>query len=431
MTNNLFQLKTYSYNNILDIELLFKSLDLFIMELKHDKTSYINLLIKINGIEEDSNIELTYSLFNRTPLDLNNLEDINKYKHKLVQYCNTLSDHYKDIFIHNLIFNYIILNEVQYNQHKGYSLKLNEDVMNLPKTILDKNLKHSLLPVEPSDQFNDVQLSDDSFKRTLDNKTLFYKNGKIELLLKQVNNLKFMKTLKPNKYISKNLMCLDIETFVSTNPKVGISTHIPYCISLYLESKKDEVISKSFISSGSINNVVNNEDLFNDLFDYLFQPCFHNYIIYIHNSSSFDMIFLFKLLLKYKNINKIKPIIKDSKFINLEIYFKVDGKDKIFKVSFRDSYLLLPNSLSNLAKAFKVEDKGIFPYSFVNDFNLNYDGKVPDYVYFDTNKVSLEDYLNYNVFFSLYNKYWNLLDESKKYCELDCKSLFNFFKELR
>ena len=130
------------------------------------------------------------------------------------------------------------------------------------------------------------------------------------------------------------------------------------------------------------------------------------------------MIFLFNKITSYKLVSHIKPIIKDGKFINLEVFYEI--KDKTYKISFRDSYLLLPNSLSKLSKAFNPSEyyKGIFPYSFVNESNLNYEGVVPDYVYFDKEKVtspSEDEYLEYKQSFINNNKQWNLLDESSKY----------------
>ncbi len=41
--------------------------------------------------------------------------------------------------------------------------------------------------------------------------------------------------------------------------------------------------------------------------------------------------------------------------------------------------------LSNLAKSFSVDEKGVFPYDFVNDRDINeldYIGKVPIFKYF-------------------------------------------------
>ena len=70
---------------------------------------------------------------------------------------------------------------------------------------------------------------------------------------------------------------------------------------------------------------------------------------------------------------------------------------KEVKIQFRDSLLTLPASLRNLSKSFRVESKGIFPYNFVNDVNINldYKGEVPGYNFF--NKVSESDYNDYKV----------------------------------
>ena len=65
---------------------------------------------------------------------------------------------------------------------------------------------------------------------------------------------------------------------------------------------------------------------------------------------------------------------------------------------------MLPSSLRKLARAFNVEDKGIFPYRFVNSLNLDYEGTVPDFKYF--NKITIEQYNNYLNIFK--NKEWNL-----------------------
>ena len=52
----------------------------------------------------------------------------------------------------------------------------------------------------------------------------------------------------------------------------------------------------------------------------------------------------------------------------------------------------------------------------MNANNLSYEGVVPEYSYFDTEKVSKVEYLEYKQRFIDDNKQWNLLDESRKYC---------------
>lgn len=130
-----------------------------------------------------------------------------------------------------------------------------------------------------------------------------------------------------------------------------------------------------------------------DLFDTLLQSSYNGYNIYIHNGSSFDLIFLLKYLANIKGVN-LTPTYKDGKFLNLKIYYK-EGNKK-FNLSIKDSMLLLPSSLADLAKSFNLDDdKDIFPYTFPNKNNLDYMGPVPAYKYFDNKKVSLEQYNDY------------------------------------
>ena len=114
---------------------------------------------------------------------------------------------------------------------------------------------------------------------------------------------------------------------------------------------------------------------------------------------------LFRLILTIKNkfifllkelseIGIIEPLLKEGKILNINFRFKInENKDGLLK--FRDSYLLLPNSLRELTQSFNVEDKSIFPYNFVNDSNvdLNYVGNVPDLKYFSN--ITIDQYNEY------------------------------------
>nr|YP_010697778.1 hypothetical protein P1R16_mgp18 [Porodaedalea niemelaei]WCF76674.1 hypothetical protein [Porodaedalea niemelaei] len=154
----------------------------------------------------------------------------------------------------------------------------------------------------------------------------------------------------------------------------------------------------------------------------LFSKKNHGKTVYIHNSSSFNLIFLLKYIIKYPS-TKVKPVVKDGKFINIEINF-----NKNYKLNLRDSILLLPGSLDKLSKQFNgISLKGIFPYSFVTPNNLNYIGSVPSYNYFDQSKVSEEDYNNYCKDFKDNN--WDLKAETIKYCSQDCRALYQVIKE--
>ena len=53
-------------------------------------------------------------------------------------------------------------------------------------------------------------------------------------------------------------------------------------------------------------------------------------------------------------------------------------RSKRLSISFKDSYLLLPVSLGELAKSFECStQKGSFPHDFASFDNLDYCGKSP------------------------------------------------------
>ena len=113
--------------------------------------------------------------------------------------------------------------------------------------------------------------------------------------------------------------------------------------------------------------------------------------IYIHNLSNFDGIFILNSLAEIKCEAResdkkidITPILRNGNFITIKIKFNK------YNISIRDSYLLLPLSLSKLSKQFQVEhEKTTFPHNFLNDkinnenIDLNYVGLIPDMKFFD------------------------------------------------
>jgi hypothetical protein len=117
---------------------------------------------------------------------------------------------------------------------------------------------------------------------------------------------------------------------------------------------------------------------------------YDNYKVYIHNMAGFDAIFLLKILAELGNI---KPIIHNGDLISINFKFKN------YNIIFKDSLKILITSLRKLAKLFAVEvQKSNFPYSFVNENNLDYIGPIPDFKYFDG--ISS---LDYNCYIENYN----------------------------
>lgn len=79
--------------------------------------------------------------------------------------------------------------------------------------------------------------------------------------------------------------------------------------------------------------------------------------------------------------------------------------------------------VAKLAKSFHVDNKGIFPYDFVTSGNLNYIGDIPDIKYFNVTSNEYSDYLDSFDTYAAHST-WSLRNETIKYCELDCKVLY-------
>lgn len=209
-----------------------------------------------------------------------------------------------------------------------------------------------------------------------------------------------MTPLKVDKKLSNNFLTLDIETMNVKNKLV------PYCISWF---------NGNFSRSFYLTDFKTPAAMMKCCLRSIFIRLYNGHIIYVHNLSNFDGIFLLKVLASFEDCI-ITPQLRKGKMINIKVNYN-GGQNS---VNFRDSLLILPSSLKKLAKSFGVEDKGIFPYSFVNNNNLNYVGPVPEYKYFSG--ISLETYNNYK---TLFKDNWSMKTETVKYCEQDCFVLFH------
>lgn len=185
----------------------------------------------------------------------------------------------------------------------------------------------------------------------------------------------------------------------------------PYCVCVY-----DGVKVRTFY----LTDFKNSDEMLLESVKSIMQRKYNKYKVYLHNFSYFDGIFLLRVLTMLSN--NIKPTIKDNNLININ--FKFGEKYSLY---FRDSLLLLPSSLKKLARTFNVEDKGMFPYNFVNIKNLPLDfvGTIPDIKYFDD--ISYKEYYEYSSQYS--HNIWSLKDETIKYCSQDCKTLYQIIEK--
>jgi hypothetical protein len=247
-----------------------------------------------------------------------------------------------------------------------------------------------------------------TFTRLIKNQFYIFENG--ELIVKKINRkVTFLQKIKKDIFPSDKYITMDLETKEIDNKLV------PYCVSIY-----DGEISKSFY----LLDYKDSDSMLESAIKYLMKRKFDNYKIYIHNWSYFDGVFLLRILSNLSDKIQIKK--RDGRLIDVKFTF-----DNNYNLYFRDSYLLLPCSLRKLSSFFKVENKGIFPYRFVNNKNieLDYIGKFPHFRFFESKDIlsNRNEYLNYKNEFK--DKLWNFREESIKYCEQDCISLYQVIRE--
>jgi hypothetical protein len=271
-----------------------------------------------------------------------------------------------------------------FDRHQIVELKLNDKILLTFKDIMKD--KSNL----------------NTFTRTINNQEYIFENG--ELLVKKIKkNVSFLTKVKRDMNNSKNFITMDLET--RTINKIMSS----YCVSIY-----DGKEFKSFY----LTDYSSEKDMLRSSIQYLMKRKYHNHKVYLHNFSKFDAVFLLTVMSDLSD--KVKPVMRNGQFIDLT--FKFANKYNLY---FRDSILLLPGSLRSLARNFGAstnENKGIFPYKFVNNIEipLNYLGSIPEFKYFIN--ITQEEYNNYSTQFI--NNNWDLKKETIKYCELDCYVLY-------
>lgn len=252
-----------------------------------------------------------------------------------------------------------------------------------------------------------------NFTRKVKNLEYIYRDGSIVITMenKQFNSIVPQRV---SKTMFNKILTFDIETRTLN----GVMS--PYCICYHDGERTGYVWLSKF----------NSVDLMVEAFIRLLlthcskpgQKRYNGYTVYAHVFSKFDSIFILKPLIKICSELKyqVHIIKKESDIINI----RITGFG--LTINFRDSFLLLPASLRDLAKSFNLpieHQKGFFPFDFVNqpDVSLDYKGQVPDFKYFSN--ITLDQY---NEYANKYKRFkWDLKREAIIYCELDCISLYH------
>jgi len=178
---------------------------------------------------------------------------------------------------------------------------------------------------------------------------------------------------------------LDIETYESEDGKI-----IPYCLCYLIDGNMYTYYyindNYNIIYEGIIN-ILNN---------------FKNKIIYVHNINFDGFIIIDNLSNTDVEINGL--------FRDMNIYSLKLSKNNNY-IEIRCSYKIIPNSLREISKSFNVGEKDIFPHKFAKKYNLFYEGKVPNFEYFNS-------YEEHSEFVKKYT-YFNFREISINYCKND------------
>jgi DNA polymerase type B, organellar and viral len=351
-----------------------------------------------------------------------NKNDKNWYLNFILGTLRIKSEYYSETQMSAIIFDYGFKNKkiedkvnlikpVNFQNYKNYNLPISMDPLDYNVLSSQKGISYIFRQFE---KYNEVEIINDgislikyidhfinekAFIRKIGNKTFYFENG-VQTLFKADIKTKFISKTQKTKNLTNNIITLDIETYIDET-----NTLIPYLICFY--------DGKDFYSFG-LWDYNSSEQMILDCLNSILIRKYNGYKVYIHNMAKFDIIFLLKYLVK---VGIIHPIIHNGRIISININY---GENNGYQIQFKDSYLILLNSLMKLCKAFSVEDsKSFFPHLFVNKNNLNYIGKVPAFKYFI--KTNKEDYKNYVLNL---NSLWSLKDEAVKYCRLDCISLY-------
>jgi hypothetical protein len=265
--------------------------------------------------------------------------------------------------------------------------------------IIDSNLDNSVNKVRiqgPIDlSWIDTLISNDVFKRDIGKSSIYFMGGE-RILLKKVLSAKPYTPISVNSKLNDNFVTMDMETIKVNNLLT------PYLIC-------------AFNGSDYITSYANKSlDLFNSFINGLLTFfTSKTLIVYAHNLSGFDGILLMKHLIPF---GKVEPVLFNGKLMSITITLTINGFEGK-KIKFKDSYLLLPQSLRKLCIAFDISiPKSNFPFNLLNIF---YTGVIPAFKYWTGIDLNTYD----NIVIENANKTWNFKEEAIKYCKLDCKCL--------
>lgn len=319
----------------------------------------INTVVK-NGII--TNIPV---IFNGESFDL-----LDKIKYQL----KVLKASHKNPTVFVASYKFVLINKINNSYILAYTVKGSE-VTKICYSIDGVVLKRVV----------DTKLDSNTYLRCFGNYQLYFKNN-VLLHARQFNPFK---AIAKNKFIPKaiedpNIGVIDTETFETKDRQFKI-----FALGFYTNLEKKPNVF--YIDKETMDS----DKLVLEFLTEILKDKYNKHKFYCHNLGGFDVVFILRVILDYNDKvdvpdrYEINCIFRDNKIIKLEISKNISGRKH--KVTFVDSYCMLPSSLASLCKSYEIDTvKGIFPYKFSKYNNLFYVGNTPDIEYY-TN-ISDKDY---------------------------------------
>lgn len=212
-----------------------------------------------------------------------------------------------------------------------------------------------------------------SFTRSFSKFSLHYSNGVLDYRID--NDTKYIKGMPKQDKFKFNVVTMDLETKLIDNvmEPISVSTYCPsqsYNATPWISDIKE--YKTYFVTDYADSNEMVGASLLD-----LLNPAYNGYHVYLHNFSKFDGVFILKSLVQSIPGDNIKFLIRDRNLLSVTVSFDygkiVNGKTvkRRAHISFHDSLLIVPGSLSKLAINFGVLTKGQFDITKYTNISIS------------------------------------------------------------
>ena len=403
--------------------------NLLLSNLREKYLNELIILLEKNkfSVTPHKNKKYKFKISNAIELKNNNWINSFEYGVEFIQYVINSEDF--KVFLHETR-RYLIISKLDQNynyQRYVFNLKTGQFLF----------LSYDILKLDEACKYL-YKVKDEKLwiRKTGATSLVFTKNSNIKALIshvpleaikyinfkQQFNQEKISKT-PPQPMSNPNYGILDLETFVEKNEN---GEHYSRVFALGFLTKTEKTPKMFYLTDYFDNTAASSSKLVLKCLDEMLNYANSNYIFYVHNLGRFDVIFLQKILqdynLKVKDKYVLRPFYRDNKILRLIIRLK---ENRSIKISLVDSMNLLNDKLEKLSEDYNVKTKkGYFPYSFVNKYNLNYEGLTPHISYYNSNIDKIW-------YYSTLSLNWNLRNETLNYLAKDLYSLLEVLEKFQ